>query len=147
MRRIQQLLLSVSFLLFNWGCGSSIALFDQYAYTQATSIKVNVLNVMDHAVDEYSAHQQEIMQVNTEIQKMIEYEKHRPKDSITTRMWQLMNDPGRHLYGGFIVRWKKQGHLRQAAIVDAKVLIGLSFDQIAELESGKLKPSQLKNQR
>jgi hypothetical protein len=147
MRRLQHYLLTLSFLLCHWGCASSIALFDQYAYTQTTSIKVDVLNVMDHAVDEYSAHQQEITRVNTAIQKMIEYEKHRPKDSITTKMWQLMNDPGRHLYGGFIVRWKKQGHLRPAAVADAKVLIGLSFDQIAELESGKIKPSQIKNQR
>jgi hypothetical protein len=36
-------------LLQMTGCGSSISLFDQYAYTQATSIKVDASDVMNLA--------------------------------------------------------------------------------------------------
>lgn len=134
------------FLFLICGCGSSIALFDQYAYRQTISIKVDALNIMDSAVEDYGVHQQEIQRVNIEIQKMTEYEKHRPKDTITAKMWQLMSDPKRHLYGGFIARWKHEGHLRPVAIEDAKVMIDLSFNDIAELESKKIKPSQVKTQ-
>lgn len=128
------------------GCSPTIALFDQYAYTQTTSIKVDALNLMDSATEEYSSHRQEVAKVNVEIQKIIEYEKHRPNDSITTRMWLLLNDSTGHLYGGFIKRWKTKGHLSPTAIADVKPLIGDDFDRIAELESKKIKPSQVTTQ-
>jgi uncharacterized protein affecting Mg2+/Co2+ transport len=39
------------------GCAPTIAAYDQYSYTQATSIKVDALNVVAKATGDYSSHQ------------------------------------------------------------------------------------------
>jgi hypothetical protein len=127
-------------------CKPFIAAYDQYAYTQATSIKVDALNLMDLATEEYASHQKEVKAVQTNIQKIYEYEKNRPKNEITALMWQKMMDTSGHLFGGFINRWKNENHLNEAFIEEAKnKIIGPAFDQIAELESKKIKPSQISN--
>lgn len=117
---------------------ATISPFDQYAYTQTTSIKVDALNVMDAATESYSSHNAEIAVVKTEMQKMVEYEKHRPKNGITARMWDLMvNEKG--LFGDFLNLWKDQDKMSKAFINEAKIKIGENFDRIAELESKKIK--------
>lgn len=124
--------------LFFIGC-ATISTFDQYAYTQTTSIKVDAMNVMDNATDSYANHTKEIADVKTEIQKMIEYEKHRPQNSITAKMWDvMMTDKG--LFGDFLVMWKDQDKVSKAFVTEAKIKIGENFDRIAELESKKIKP-------
>lgn len=124
---------------------ATISNFDQYAYTQATSLKVDALNVMSLAVDEYSNHTEEVKNVQTAIQKIYEYEKNRPKNSITTEMWGKMLDTSGHLYGGFIKYWEKRGRLNTANIENEKEMISNSFDQIAQLESKKIKRSDANN--
>jgi hypothetical protein len=135
--RYSFLLLSV----FLFAC-ATISKYDQYAYSQATSIKVDALNVMDLATNSYEEHQAEVQNVMTSINKMYEYEKNRPKNDISTKMWQVIKDTSGHLYGGFIKRWQKEDKLDLAFIQESKKLIGESFDQISQLESGKIKSAQ-----
>jgi len=132
------------FIVFSifYGC-ATISNFDQYAYTQATSIKVDAINTMDFATDNYNNHAQEVAKVQTEMQKIYEYEKNRPKNSITTKMWEKMIDTSGHLYGGFLGYWKSKGKLSPAFIDNEKDLIASSFDQIAQLESKKIKQSSI----
>jgi hypothetical protein len=61
------------FTILFFSC-STISKFDQYAYTQATSIKVDALNLMSLATDEYTNHTEEVKKMQTEIQKIYEYE-------------------------------------------------------------------------
>jgi hypothetical protein len=92
---------------------------------------------MDKAIDNYSTHEKEIQDINTEIQKAYEYEKNRPNNETTTSMWELlMNDAS--LYGGFISLWKEQGTVSKVAIQAAKTKIAENFDRIAQLESKKI---------
>lgn len=121
---------------------STISKFDQYAYTQATSLKVDALSVMGHANESYPMHRQEVQQVQTSLSKMYEYEKNRPKNAITEKMWSVLADSSGNLYGGFIKRWQKEGTLDTAFIRISQNLVGKSFDNISQLESGKIKPSQ-----
>ena len=126
-----------STLLFLVSCAATISTFDQYAYTKTTSLKVDALNLMDKAVDNYSSHEKEIQDINTELQKAYEYEKNRPNNETTTSMWELlMNDAS--LYGGFISLWKEQGTVSKVAIQAAKTKIAENFDRIAQLESKKI---------
>lgn len=125
-------------LLFS-GC-ATISKFDQYAYTQSTSIKVDALSVMSHANESYSMHKSEVTSVQTSIDKMFEYEKNRPKNEVTEKMWSVLKDSTGSLYGGFINRWAKNDKLDTAFIRISKDLVGQSFDQISQLESGKIKP-------
>ncbi len=126
------------------GC-ATISKFDQYAYSQATSIKVDALNLMDKATDSFSLYQPSVVSIMTSIDKVYEYEKNRPKNIISEKMWALVKDTSGHLYGGFINRWKKEGVLDKVFIMESKRLIGDSFDEISQLESGKIKAAQRTN--
>lgn len=124
---------------------STISKFDQYAYSQTTSLKVDVLNVMGHATDSFSVHAAEVLQVQTELSKMYEYEKNRPKNLISEKMWTVLTDSTGHLFGGFVARWKKEGKLDDVFVKESQNVIGASFDQISQLESGKIKSQQVTN--
>lgn len=131
-------------ILFTIACSPKISFFDQYAYTQVTSIKVDALDLMSKATDNFPVHENEVKAVDITIRKMIEYERHRPNDSITLKQWKKLYDPKKYLYGGFINRWRQKNKLDATFIADQQNLIGQAFDQIAELESGKLKPKEVK---
>ena len=122
------------------GCGSLIALYDPYAYKQAISIKVDALDLMSSATEEASVHAGEIKTVDLEIKKMIEYEKQRPKDTVTLLMWQKLNDPEKNLYGGFIRRWKMKGKLDTAFVKNQLFIVESAVNDILELESKKIRP-------
>jgi len=119
------------------GC-ATISTFDQYAYAQTTSLKVEALNLMDKATESYASHTAEVDDVNIKFQKAYEYEKNRPKNEITTKMWQLMMSDSSHLYGGFVKFWKEQDKVSKAFITEAKQQVSENFDRIAELESKKI---------
>lgn len=135
-------LFATPLLIMIFGC-STISKFDQYAYTQATSIKVDALNLMNAATEQYALHQAEIAKVQTDINKMYEYEKGRPKNVISEKMWTVLKDSSGHLFGGFIKRWQREGTLHSVFIKEAQSLVGQSFDQISQLESGKIKSQQV----
>ena len=111
---------------------------------------------MDKAVDPYASHVADVDQVNTELMKNIEYEKHRAKNQITIDMynimWKLLNDNttitiGRDSFQhGFFARWQHKNKLDTTFINEAKIQVGEGFDMIAELESKKIKPSESKVQ-
>lgn len=124
---------------------ATISRYDQYAYNQAVSIKVDALNLMDSAIDNYQQHQPAVANMMTSIEKIYEYEKNRPKNAISEKMWAMIRDTSGHLYGVFIKRWQREGHLDKGFIQESKRLIGQSFDQISQLESGKIKPAQTTN--
>lgn len=126
------------------GC-ATISQFDQYSYAQATSIKIDALNIMDSAINDYQLHKPEVIRVKTSIDKIYEYEKHRPKNTFTDKMWGEVKDSSGHLFGGFIARWQREGKLNKIFIQEAKTLVSDSFDEIAQLESKKIKPGQVSN--
>jgi len=133
--------LSLLFLFLCSSC-STISKFDHYAYSQATSIKVDALSLMDSATQHYHLQQQAVTNVMISINKIYEYEKNRPKNTISAKMWAMIKDTSGNLYGAFIRRWRQDGRLDTVFIRESKLLIGQSFDQISQLESGKIKMIQ-----
>lgn len=125
------------------GC-ATISQFDHYAYVQSTSVKVDALNLMDLAVNDYSSQTSPVKDVEIQIQKIYEYEKNRPKNEITIGLWDKLRDPQKNLYGGFIARWKNEGTLKRAFIDNSKELVSDAFDQLLQLESKKIKPTDIK---
>lgn len=120
-------------------CTASISLHDHYAYTQATSLKVDSLKLMDRAVEDYSMHEDEVDDILTKIEKAHEYEKARPKNDETIKMWEILKDPDKDLLGGFFKMWKEKGKVSQFFIEEKKKQIVKAFDEIIELESAKLR--------
>lgn len=137
-RNIASIFLLLSFI----GC-ASISSFDQQAYYQTTSLKVDALNIMDLAKDEYSVYEKSVREFETQVQKIYEYEKNRPKNEITIQLWDKLLDQNGHLLGGFLNRWETDKKFGETYIVEAKKLVDKAFDQIAGLESKKLKPSDI----
>ncbi|GGB96473.1 hypothetical protein GCM10011325_24740 [Dyadobacter sediminis] len=120
------------------GC-STISRFDQYSYTQSTSLKVDAVNLMSNATQPYESHRDEVARMKTAIDKMYEYEKNRPKNLVSEKMWLVVRDSSGHSFGGFLKRWQTEKTLNAAFIKESQQLVSESFDQISQLESGKIK--------
>ncbi len=135
-------LLVLMFVSILSGC-AAISKFDQYAYAQATSLKVDALHLMNAATEPYDVHKAEIGNVQTALDKIYEYERSRPKNVVSEKMWTVLKDSSGHLFGGFIKRWQAEGRLDAVFVKEAQSLVGEAFDQIAQLESGKIKPEQV----
>ena len=136
--------ISLACVLFCFAACASISSFDQYAYIQTTSVKVDALHVMDLAKDNYAVHEKKVQELQIQLEKIYEYEKNRPKNEITLKLWDTLLDTNGHLLGGFISRWKNEQKLNDTYIVEAKKLVDKAFDQIAGLESKKIKSSDVK---
>jgi len=123
---------------------TSIALYDERAYEQATSLKVESLALMDKAVEEYDIHKTELENLNIKLKKAYEYANGQPKNEISAKQWLILIDPERNLLGGFLKRWEENSSLSPVFAKEAKGLISDAFDTIIGLESGKIKPGDLK---
>ncbi len=126
-------------ILISTGCSPLISNFDQFAYRQITSLKVDALSLMDEATSDYASHAAEVKTLQSEMNKAVEYNKHRLHNDITNKMYALLNDPKANLLGGFLVKWQNDGKCSPAYITDKKTQVAFSFDQIAELEIRKIK--------
>jgi len=136
-------LLAAALLAATTACAPLIARFDAQAYSQAVALKVDALALMDGAAEPYAQHEAEAKALVVKLDKAFEYAQGKPKNELSTRQWQILKDPQRHLLGGFLTRWKAESTLGHAYILDKKGQVGLAFDQIIGLESGKLKPADL----
>jgi len=136
--------LTMLVVLLSFAACASISTFDQYAYTQTTSLKVDALNTMDLATTDFASNEKTVQELQTNLQKVYEYEKNRPKNEITLKMWNILLDTNGHLIGGFLKRWENEKKLNAVFVQEEKKIVGDAFDQIAGLESHKLKPSDIK---
>lgn len=103
------------------------------------------MNTMNLATDDYATHEKTVQDLQTKLQKVYAYEKNRPKNEITLKMWDKLLDANGHLLGGFIKRWQTEHKLNAVFVREEKKIIDEAFDQIAGLESHKLKSSDIKN--
>jgi hypothetical protein len=131
--------------IFMIGCETtSIARYDETAYSQIVSLKVDSLSLIEKGTEAYSLHEAEVVQLQKELQFAYEYAHGRPKNAITAEQIHLLMDPEGYLLGGFLKRWENEGSLRKAFVDNAKGLISDAFDQIIGLESGKIRPDDVR---
>jgi hypothetical protein len=120
---------------------STISTYDQAAYEHATNAKVDTLALMDKATDSYSSHTKDITALNLELDKAYEYDKGRPLNQITMTSWDVLRGPN-GILNRFLTSWKTSGTLNSTFINDKKAHVGREFDDIIQLESGKIKTPQ-----
>jgi hypothetical protein len=120
------------------GCQSTMSPYSHTAYLQATSLKARSLRLMDRATGPVDLQRSAIEKLQTDLAAAREYAAGRPKNTLSTAQWNHLLDPSRHLLGGFLARWDREGSLGPTFIVEAKALVGEAFDAISGLESGKL---------
>jgi hypothetical protein len=129
--------------MLSGGC-SMIAHYDQAAYEHAVDAKVDTLALMNKAIGNYEAHGKEIETVMTELDKAYEYDRGRGLNKVAVAQWDILRDPKRDLVGGFLKMWKAKGSLSPTFIAEKKKQIADAFDQIIQLEAGKLKSPKVK---
>ena len=118
---------------------SLIAPYDRAAYEHATNAKVDTLALMSKAAGSYDEHEKEVEALVRQLDKAYEYDRGRQLNKITIAQWDILRDPNRDLVGGFLKMWKAKGTLSATFIAEKKKQVGDAFDQIIQLENGKLK--------
>lgn len=118
---------------------TSTAIFNQRAYEQNVSIKVESLVLMDKADQPYPNYINEVEKLKLDIEKAYQYAKGLPNNDETVAQWEIIRDPERNSIIGFLKRWEKEKTLGRTFIENAMKLISDHFDQVIELESGKRK--------
>ncbi|WP_199688827.1 hypothetical protein [Pectobacterium carotovorum] len=127
--------------LFLLSC-STISLFNQRAYEQAVTIKVDALALIDKALTEpYEENRHEVVLLKIQVEKAYEYARGLPKNEIVTKQWEIIKNPNRNSLGGFLAYWERNNTLSKTFVTDMKEVISNGFDQVIELESGKVKQS------
>jgi hypothetical protein len=58
---------------------------------------------MGKATDSYASHQREIGELQIALDKAYEYDRNRPLNEITVKMWDKLLDPQGALLGGFLL--------------------------------------------
>ena len=135
---LRKYLVITSFVLLFIGCQSlKTAIFDQYSYQQAISIKVESLNLMDEATQSYNTYEEEVETLMLDLQKMVEYEKNKPNNEVSYAMWNLMANKDKNLLAGFFKRWQVDDQLSQGFTREAKVQVAEALDLIIQYEAKK----------
>lgn len=125
-------------------CAPSISLFNETAYLHAVELKVASLDLMNYAEEPYEIHKESVNGLRLELQKAYEFANGRPDNEHSVRLWQIMIDPGEEMMGGFLNRWEESGPMSSFFISEAKENIAEGFDMIIGLESGKIRPEDIR---
>ncbi len=118
---------------------TTISGYDQTAYSQVVSAKVDALALMDKATSPYSQNQKNVEAVTLEMDKAYEYEKGRTLNQITVKQWEILRNRDGDLFGGFLKRWQEKGTLNSFFVDEKKKQVGDGFDQIIQLEAQKIR--------
>jgi hypothetical protein len=130
--------LSAIALLLVTSCASlRTAAFDQYSYQKGTEIKVDATRLMDKATMQYDSQTAAIVNLETELDKMVEYEKNKPDNQISYAMWKMIADPNKKFIGGFLKLWKEKGTVGSFFITEAKGQIVEALDLVLQYEGKK----------
>lgn len=130
-------LAALAFLLITSCASLQKTVFDQYSYQKGTEIKVDALRLMDKATAEYSSQTTAIEHLETELAKMVEYEKNRPSNKISYAMWKMMADPDKKFIAGYLKMWKERGTVSPVFIEEAKEQVTEALDLILQYEGKK----------
>ncbi|MGG6230062.1 hypothetical protein [Tenacibaculum sp. SDUM215027] len=111
--------------------------YDQYSFQKTIEIKIDANQLIGKAESSYQENITEIEKLHNEIAKIVEYEKYKPNNEITYKMWLLLADQDKNLLAGFLKRWKEKGKLSPFFITEAKGQITEALNLLLEYESKK----------
>ena len=135
--RWQMSLLVVVFMVLS--CSSMIAVFDQQAYVNSTTLKAEASTLMDQATEPFAEHADEVRAFMTRVEAAYEYANGIPKNELSARQWRIIKDPEGNLLGGFFKLWEKNGTLLKGDLEANKKNTLAGFDEIIKLEATKIK--------
>ena len=141
-KQILKLVLAFAFLLLT-ACGSlKTAIYDQYSYQQEVSLKVETQDLLKHAVEPYDTYKNKVEELLLEMEKMEEYEKNKPNNTLSYKMWQLMTDADKNSVAGLFKLWKEKGQLSAVFLGEATGQVTETFDALIKYEASKNKENE-----
>jgi hypothetical protein len=132
-------ILGAFFLIWAFSSCATISPQDLKSLDNLAWCKSEALFLMNKATTPYSSNTAVIEKVFVDVNHAYDYDVNRPLNLITVEMWNLLRDPNRDTYAGFLAMWKKRGTLPQGYIDQQKLTTGYAFDRMMQLESGKIK--------
>lgn len=111
--------------------------YDQYSFQKTIEIKIDANQLIEKAENSYQDNIKEIEELQNEIAKIVEYEKYKPNNEITYKMWLLLSDKNKNLLAGFLKRWKEKDKLSPFFITEAKGQITEALNLLLEYENKK----------
>src|SRR6266850_7794915 len=110
----------------------TISTFDSTAYQKQTESLAAVLKLMDKATTDYASNTEQIEATNLKVEEAYEFDRGRPLNQITIAQWDLIRDPNRNTYAGFLKLWKARGTLGAIYVQEKKKQIAVAWDQIIQ---------------
>ena len=123
--------------LFLFGC-NYIAPYNQHAYEQTTSLKVEALSIVAKANEPYSDHEKEIEQFKLRMLKAQEYARGIPKNLEAAEQWEILTNPEGKSMFGFLGFWKKNNQVSEVFAEEYRKEVEKHFNAIIEHEAGKM---------
>lgn len=117
-------------------CTSTSSLYDHYTYTETIEIKLQALSLMDKSDDAFSSHENEVIDLKNQLEKMLTYERGKNQNLITTKMWEVLNNDNK-LVKSYLALWEQKGTLNSAFIEEAKPQIEEAFNILIQYEEKK----------
>lgn len=136
---MRKILFSFVFVLFINQCAPIIAPYNQRAYENATSLKVETVMLVKKGTESYSLHADKVEQVELKLNQAYEYINGIPQNELSAKQWQILIDPEGNLAGGYFKRWAEKDSLSKFFVEEASKLISSGFDKIIQLEAAKIK--------
>jgi hypothetical protein len=118
-------------------CTPLISPYDHTAYQNATALKAEALTLADKAVEPFGKHEGRVDALLLHVEKAYEYSKGLPGNSVASRQWEIIKDPGGNLLGGLVRVWKEEGRVSRAYASEKRGQLARAFDYVICLERNK----------
>jgi hypothetical protein len=120
------------------GCVSTPA-YDQTEYDRVITLKVDAVNLLQKASEDFQTHKTEVNNIKHEMSVLYEYAKNLPNNEEEIKMIQIMNNSDGTLLGKALADWEKKGTFSQSYSEGLISNISDGFDQISGLISHRIK--------
>ncbi|GAA0653092.1 hypothetical protein [Brevundimonas lenta] len=126
------------------GCTPLMAGYSLDAYRNATSLKPEVMAMVDRSAGPWAANADAVAALTIKLEAAYEFSAGMAQNEISTAQWRVLKDPNGGLYGGFVRTWREQGTTGEFYRTEKKAQLGEAFDYIICLEVNKKEPARCK---
>lgn len=114
-----------------------VSAYDAAAHQNAILLKAETLALMATSNEPFAQHKDAVGVLSGKIEAAYQAAAAKKNDELVAREWQVLKDPERDLYGGFVKRWETSGKISNAFREAMSGQIGEAFDMIICLEAAK----------
>ncbi len=118
-------------------CGPTIAGYSLEAYKNATTLKADVIALVDDSTEPYASHAADIRALTVRLNEAAEFSRGEANNQLSTTQWDILIGPDGKLYAAFLKSWQSHGQLNQIESANWKAKLETGFNEIICLEANK----------